>query len=199
MKTAIVTIVIGDRFRALYDRYARARFDDYARRHGYDLRVITDVVRDIPGKKLTWQKLCLGDQPWFRDYDRIACLDSDILIARDAPALPEVPPGRVGCVLDKGPFQINSGVLIYRPGAEIVALFEEALEDPDPFWDQKALTEVLKARDRYHLIDPRFHRMVYVRCWSFFGSVFGRHWIYHALHGKRKLDLIERLLELQGR
>jgi hypothetical protein len=199
MKTALVTIAIGEKFQGLYDRYARERFEHYARRHGYDLRVITAVVREIPGKKLTWQKLCLGDLPWYRDYDRIACLDSDILIAHDAPALPDVPPGFVGCALDKGPFQINSGVLIYRPGPDIVALFEEALKDPDPFWDQKALTDVLRAHARYHLIDPHFHRMVYVRCWSVWGSVFGRHWMYHALHGKRKLEWIERLLKWQRR
>lgn len=199
MKTALVTIAIGDRFQQLYQRFARDRFEGYASRHGYDLRVITEPVRDIPGKKLTWQKLCLGDVPWFSDYDRIACLDSDILIARDAPALPEVLPGLVGCALDKGPFQINSGVLIYRPGPDIVALFEDALKDDDPFWDQKALTRVLQERGRYHLIDRRFHCMFYVRSWSVFRSVFQRHWFYHALHGKRKLELIERLLKLQGR
>ena len=198
MKTAIVTIVIGDRFRALYDRYARARFDDYARRHGYDLRVITDVVRDIPGKKLTWQKLCLGDQPWFRDYDRIACLDSDILIASDAPALPEVPPGRVGCVLDKGPFQINSGVLIYRPGGRDRGALRGGAGGSGPFWDKKALTEVLKARDRYHLIDPRFHRMV---CALLVVLWFG---VQPALDlpcpaWQAEAGAVERLLELQGR
>ena len=199
MKTCLVTIVIGDKFNALYNEFSRARFEASCRKWGYDLKVITEPVRDLPGKKLTWQKQCLQDLPWFNQYDKICFMDSDILIAKDAPELPDVPPGKIGCVLDKGPFQVNSGVLIFQPGPEVVAVFEESLKDTDPFWDQKSLTRVLQETGRIHLIDRHFHRMFYLRCWTAFGSIFGRHWVYHALHGKKKLKLIQRLLWLQGR
>jgi hypothetical protein len=61
VKTALVAIVIGDAYRRIYDQYIRARFESYAQRHGYDLRVIDQPIRDLPGKKFTWQKLLLPD------------------------------------------------------------------------------------------------------------------------------------------
>lgn len=199
MKTAIVTIVIGPKYTELFDQYSRARFEDYARRHGYELFVLDREVRPLPGKKLTWQKCCLQDVEGLRDFERVAFFDSDILIARDAPPLPEVPPGMIGGVLDKPPAGLNSGVLIFRPGPEVTAMFEEALQDPDPFWDQVALDRVLRRNDALHLIDPRFHCMFYVRSWRIFSAVFRRNWVYHSLHGKSKLMLIDRLLAIQRR
>ena len=203
MKTALVGIVIGEKYRAIYDQYIRARFERYAGRHGYEVKLIEKPILDLPGKKFTWQKLCLPELPWFGDYDRLAVLDTDILIARDAPALPEVPGGKVGLVADKGtaqmPVQYNSGVLIYRPTPAVADAFAEARKDPEPFWDQWALTRVLRERQMDHLLDPRFNRLVYVRCWSFPGTVFRKHWFYHALCGKKKLDLVDNLLRLQGR
>jgi hypothetical protein len=203
MKTALVTIVIGDAYQRIYEQYIHARFERYATRHGYDVKVIDQPILDLPGKKFTWQKLCMPHVPWFGDYDRIAVLDSDILIARDAPALPDVPDGKVGLVADKPtaqmPVHYNSGVLVYRPCAAVTDAFAEARKDPEPFWDQWALTRVLRDRSMDHLIDPRFNRLVYVRCWSFPGTVLRKQWFYHALCGKSKLDLVDRLLRWQGR
>jgi len=199
MKTLLTTIVIGPEYNALFDRFSRRRFEAYATRHGYETLVIQEKIRDLPGKKLTWQKCCLHDLPQVAAADRVAFLDSDTLIAKDAPGLPVVAPGKVGGVMDKPPAGLNSGVLIFQPGPEVSAVFEEALEDPDPFWDQVALDRILRRDDRLELVDPRFHCMFYVRSKRIFGAVFRRNWIYHSLHGKSKLDLINRLLTLQGR
>ena len=203
MKTALVTVVIGEAYERLYERYARRRFERYAARHGYDLRIVSHPILDLPGKKLTWQKLCMPDAPWYGDYDRLAVLDSDILIANDAPALPEVPDGKVGLVADKPtaqmPVQYNSGVLVYRPSREVAVAFAEARKDPEPFWDQWALTHVLREGKMDFPIDRRFNRLVYGRCSSFPGTLLRRHWFYHALCGKKKLDLVDRLLRWQGR
>lgn len=203
MKTALITIVIGEAYQAIYARYIKDRFERYAARHGYEPRVIDRPLLDLPGKKFTWQKLCLPFWPDYGAYDRVAVLDSDILIARDAPALPPVPDGKVGLVADKPtplmPVHFNSGVLIYRPSEAVTDAFAEARRDPEPFWDQWALTRVLLARGMAHPIDRRFNRLVYVRCLSFPGTVLRRHWFYHALCGKSKLDLTERLLRWQGR
>lgn len=203
MKTALVTIAIGEAYQSMYDKYIRARFEAYARRHGYDVRLIEKPILDLPGKKFTWQKLCLPEVPWFGEYDRLAVLDSDILIANDAPALPDVPEGKVGLVADKGtallPVQYNSGVLVYRPAPAVAEAFAEARKDKEPFWDQWALTRVLLDRHMDAPIDRRFNRLVYVRCWSFPATVLRRHWFYHALCGKSKLDLVDRLLRWQGR
>jgi hypothetical protein len=199
MKIGLVTIVIGEKYTELFDEFSRARFENYARRHGYETLVVDRPIRELPGKKLTWQKCCLHDLEWVRSMDMVAFLDSDILIAKDAPALPLVEPGKIGGVMDKPPAGLNSGVLLFRPGKEVAAMFEEALLDPDPFWDQVAIDRVLRKNNALQLIDPRFHCMFYVRSRRIFRAVFGRNWIYHSLHGKSKLTLISRLLALQGR
>lgn len=198
-KTKLVTIVIGDAYIRDFDTMARERFEHYAGRCGYDPVIITEPIREIPGKKLTWQKLCLHDLPWFQEGPKVICLDSDLLIARDAPPFPDVPDGYVGAVLDKGDIGINSGVLVYQASLQIAAIFEECHKDPDPFWDQFALNRVLRERDRFYPIDPRFHCMFYVRSWTIFRSLFRRYWLYHSLSSKRKLALIRLQLQLQGR
>ncbi len=199
MKIGLVTIVIGPKYTELFDEFSRARFENFARRHGYETLVVEKPIRELPGKKLTWQKCCLHDLEWVRSMDMVAFLDSDILIAKDAPALPLVEPGKIGGVMDKPPAGLNSGVLLFRPGKEVATMFEEALLDPDPVWDQVAIDRVLRKNNALQLIDPRFHCMFYVRSRRIFRAVFGRNWIYHSLHGKSKLTLISRLLAIQGR
>ena len=198
-KTALCTLVVGAPYIAAFDRYARRRFEAYARRHGYDPIILTEPVRDLPGRKLTWQKLCLQDLPWWREYDQVVFVDADILIARDAPALPIMPVGKIGGVPDKLAYQINSGVLVYHPDDAIQSLFEEALLDTDPFWDQRALTRVMLYRRMEKLIDRRFNRQFYFHCWSLFGSLFRRQWFYHACHGKIKMPFIALWLRLTFR
>ncbi len=195
-KTVLCTIVVGAPYLAAFDRYSRKRFETYAARHGYQAVILTEPVRDLPGKKFTWQKLCLPDLPWWDTCERVAFLDADILIARDAPALPDVPEGKIGGVPDKLPYQINSGVLVYKPCPSIRDLFNEALEDTDPFWDQRALTRVMLYRRMEKLIDRRFNRQFYFNCPSFPGSLLRRHWFYHACHGKVKLPFIATWLAL---
>jgi hypothetical protein len=199
MPTKLVTIVIGESYLKDFNETARDRFEAYAARCGYEPIIITEPIRQIPGKKLTWQKLCLPDLPWFREGTRVICLDCDILIANDAPPFPEVPRGYVGAVLDKGDMGINSGVLVYEASPEIADIFEECHKDPDPYWDQMALNRVLNERKRFHPIDPHFHCMFYVRSWTLFKSLFGHHWLYHSLSSKKKLFWIESLLRLQRR
>jgi hypothetical protein len=199
MKIGLVTIVIGEKYRGLFDEFSRARFEAYASRHGYETLVVEQPIRELPGKKLTWQKCCLHDLEWVRSQDMVAFLDSDILIAKDAPPLPVVEPGKVGGVMDKPPAGLNSGVLVFRPGPEVAAMFEESLLDPDPFWDQVAIDRVLRKNQALQLIDPRFHCIFYIRSWRIFRAVFARNWIYHSLHGKSKLAIISRLLAIQRR
>ena len=199
MNVGLVTIVIGPKYSELFEQYSLSRFHDYAHRHGYETLIVDKPIRDLPGKKLTWQKCCLHDLEWVRSKDLVAFLDSDTLIAKDAPPLPPVEFGKIGGVMDKPPAGLNSGVLIFRPGKEVEAMFEEALLDRDPFWDQVALERVVRKNNALQLIDPRFHCMFYIRSWRFFSALFKRHWIYHSLHGKSKLAIIHRLLRIQRR
>lgn len=189
-KTTLCTLVVGESYIEAFNKYARDRFLAYARRHGYEPVILNEPVRDLPGKKLTWQKLCLPDLLWWKQSEQVIFVDADILIAKDAPAMPVMPPGKIGGVPDKLPYQINSGVLVYQPSEEIRSVFEEALLDGDPFWDQRALTRVMLYRKMEKLIDPRFNRQFYFKCWSLGSSLFCRQWFYHACHGKIKLPFI---------
>ena len=198
-KTALCTIVVGAPYLKAFDQYSRKRFEDYAKRHGYDPIILTEPVRDLPGRKFTWQKLCLPDLPWWRDYDQVAFVDADIIISRDAPALPVIPEGKIAGVPDKLPYQINSGVLVYHPDDSIKSLFDEALLDTDPFWDQRALSRVMLYRRMEKLLDRRFNRQFYFNCWSLWGSLFRRQWFYHACHGKIKLPFISNWLRFTFR
>jgi hypothetical protein len=189
-KTCIVSVVIGPKYQEVFDRYSRKRLENYCTRHGYDLKILTEPVRELEGKKYTWQKLLLPECDWWRSYDQVVFMDSDIVVAKDAPALPVVSSGKIGGVPDKLPYQMNSGVWIAHPDEEIESCFTEALEDQDPFWDQKALTRVMLHRYMDEPIDGRFNRQVYFKCWSFLGTLFRRHWFYHACHGKLKLPFI---------
>lgn len=195
----MVTIVIGQRYQDDFNRMSKARLEAYCKRHGYDLRIVTNVIRALPGKKLTWQKILLPELDWWRDYEQICVLDSDILIANDAPPLPIIPPGKIGCVPDKLADQINSGVLVYHPDETIAACMRETLKDTDPFWDQRALTRVMNETDMYFAIDPSFNRQFFFRCWTIFSSIFGRHWFYHACASKDKLRLIQCVLAVTRR
>ncbi len=197
--TCVVSIVVGERYLADFDRMSRARLERYCARHGYDLKIITEPVRDLPGKKFTWQKLLLPECDWWRGYEQVCFLDADILIAKDAPALPVIPPGKIGGVPDKLPYQMNSGLLVYHPDDRIASCFAEALEDQDPFWDQKALTRVMLHRRMEQPIDPRFNRQFYFKCRTFWSSLFRRQWFYHACHGKIKLPFIAFWLRLTFR
>lgn len=197
--TCVVCIVVGEAYQQAFDKFSRARLERYCTRHGYTFRVLDQPIRDLPGKKFTWQKLLLPECGWWRDFDQVAFLDSDILVAKDAPPLPVIPPGKIGGVSDKLPYQMNSGVLIYHPDDAIASCFAEALEDTDPFWDQKALTRIMLHRKMEEPIDSRFNRQFYFKCRTLWSSLFRRQWFYHACHGKMKLPLISLWLKLTFR
>jgi hypothetical protein len=197
--TCIVTFVIGRPYEIAFDRYCRKRLETYCRRYNYELRVFDKPIRELPGKKYTWQKLLLPETSLWNDFEHLAYVDADILIARDAPPLPDVPHGKIGGVPDKLPYQMNGGVLLYRPSDLIREAFAEALEDNDPFWEQKALTRVMLHRWMEEPIDPRFNRQFYFKCFSLPGSLFRRQWFYHACHGKTKMPFLHWWLSLTFR
>lgn len=197
--TCIATIVIGKRYQQDYDRFCRSRLERYCARHGYDLKVLPSMIRELPGKKLTWQKILLPELPWWRTYGQVCIMDSDILVAKDAPSLPIIPAGRIGCVPDKLPDQINSGILVYAPGQAVAECFAEALEDPEPYWDQRALSRVMRKRGMETMIDPRFNRLCFFRCRSLPATLFKRHWFYHVCGGKSKARAVHGWLKLSGR
>ncbi len=199
MKTAMVTFVVGARYQADFDKYCRKRAEAYCRRHGYDLIVVDQPIRELEGKKYTWQKLLLPESVYWSEYDVLCYFDADILIAKDAPQLPEIARGKIGGVPDQLPYQMNGGVMVFQTCPEVADAFGEALQNDDPFWEQKALTRVMLHRWMDDPMDGRFNRQFYFRSWSLWGSLLRRQWFYHACHGKRKMPFLSLWLKLTFR
>lgn len=102
MRKALVTLNIGDRKEAAWSRPC---FERYCQRHDLDRVVIRE--RRLYLKPNRWkprlgihlEKFQMADL--FETYDRIAYLDSDILIHPQAPDIfAEVDAGEIGCVFE---------------------------------------------------------------------------------------------------
>lgn len=88
MTVCLVTIAVGDKYLKEYNRLFRPSQETYARKHGYDFRVITDYlgpVRDI--STISLNKILVCSQDWSLGYDFVVFIDADILINPDAPAI----------------------------------------------------------------------------------------------------------------
>ncbi len=89
MKVLLVTIAIGERYIQEYNRLFRPSQEAYARRHGYDFRVITDYID--PSAKIpdliSFNKILVCSPPWAQTYDFVIFVDADVLIRTDAPPI----------------------------------------------------------------------------------------------------------------
>lgn len=102
MRKALVTLNIGNRKEAELSRPLR---EHYCQRHGFEPIVIRERCfrlkpnRWKPRLGIHLEKFQIGRL--FADYDRIAYLDSDVLIHPEAPDLfAEVAPDEIGCVFE---------------------------------------------------------------------------------------------------
>ncbi|MBF0310507.1 MAG: hypothetical protein HQL56_13355 [Magnetococcales bacterium] len=97
-RTALVTLAIGPAYRANWQRLARASWQVYCDRFGFDLIVISRFLDASPlaaSRSPAWQKLLILSQPWSAGYERLLWLDADILIRPHAPDI------RLGVPLEK--------------------------------------------------------------------------------------------------
>jgi len=99
-KQAIVTLAIGADYAERFERHCRANWSSYAKRHGFDLIVITeplDTSERAKSRSPAWQKCLILDAPQIAGYDRVVWVDSDICINPAAPSILDgVPPERIG-------------------------------------------------------------------------------------------------------
>ncbi len=105
MPKAIVTAIIGERHRNLWQRHARDSWQNYASRHGYEIILLESLLDDSAfGKSrlIPWQKLLILSQPSIQQFERVVWIDSDIIINPTAPDVAEqVPLELIGAVPDQ--------------------------------------------------------------------------------------------------
>ena len=109
MAKAIVTLVIGDKHRNLWQKLALPSWQRYAARHGYEIIAIERPLDDSEFAKrrnVTWQKLLILDYPEVRRFERVLWLDSDIVINDITAPCPvnQTPAELVDAVADQGAF-----------------------------------------------------------------------------------------------
>jgi hypothetical protein len=102
MKKAIVTLAIGKPYEAMFEKYCQPLWSLYAKKHGFDLIVITHHLDDSPRSKSrtpAWQKCLILSDPRVQQYDRVVWVDTDILINPNSPDVTfGVPLEKIGVV-----------------------------------------------------------------------------------------------------
>lgn len=89
MKVCLVTLAIGEKYLEEYNRLFRESQENYARKCGYDFRVLDDYLdKDhTDPKTITLNKILVCSQPWSAEYDFIVFIDADILINIKSPPI----------------------------------------------------------------------------------------------------------------
>jgi hypothetical protein len=79
---AIVTLVIGERYVNLWNKYCKSTWEPYAEQHGYDLVIIDEFIdtnKDTAlSRSIHWQKLLILEHPATQGYDHLVWVDTDI-------------------------------------------------------------------------------------------------------------------------
>lgn len=89
MKVCLLTLAIGEKYIEMYNRLFRPSQENYARKCGYDFRVLDDYLdKDhTDPKTITLNKMLVCSQPWSAEYDFIVFVDADILINIKSPPI----------------------------------------------------------------------------------------------------------------
>jgi hypothetical protein len=122
---AIVTLVIGDRYRCQWEELCRRNWAQYADKHGYDLLCLDkplDSSARAAARSPAWQKCLILSTNFAKSYEQIVWVDSDILINKN------LAPSIASCV----PIEKVGGVNLWAaPGA---AEFQRALFRLNQIW-----------------------------------------------------------------
>jgi hypothetical protein len=103
MYGAIVTLVVGEAYRASWEKHCRPNWEAYARKFDLELVIITQLPDQSAlglERPVTWQKLLIGRAPQLQRHKRVLWLDADVIVNSDtAPNIFEgIPSGKVGAV-----------------------------------------------------------------------------------------------------
>jgi len=175
MKTAVCTLVIGERYERLFRKYVVESWRTYCEGHNYDLVIFQKLLADLPGKSPSWQKLFILDQPELQRFEKVIWLDADIIIRNDSPPL-EVPDSRLGYVSEVPPdgdvagwfrkFSLPEGTDIVQGGVLCLEhghrhLLESVRDFPETrLYEMPALSLCIGNSDAAYRLDPRFNALI---------------------------------------
>lgn len=123
-KTAIMTIVHGEKYREIWKR-TEPFFNEYADRCESDLLVLKDIPGNLPSPH--WAKFAIREL-LKKQYDRIAFIDADIIIRKDCPSLFDVVPEDHFGIFNEG---------FYTPRSICIHEVKKVYDIPLPKWDGK--------------------------------------------------------------
>jgi lipopolysaccharide biosynthesis glycosyltransferase len=166
MSKAIVTAIIGDKYRKPWEQHARESWQRYARRHGYEIVLVEEPIDTSElGKRrsMPWQKLLIFSQPRIAGFERVVWIDADIVINdADAPDVAEgVPLEKIAAVEDQALLSHPALASVFQKlnpqqgsGNESRARVRYLAADLSPRFDRFFNTGVL-------VLSPRHHREVF--------------------------------------
>lgn len=179
---AIVSLVIGEETRNMFDSHFKSSWELYAAKHGYDI-VLVDKPIDMtsPAWERTahWQKCLILEHEKVRPYERVAWIDADIAINHfSAPSIIDtVEPGRIGVVgylrgsaavetyreaglPDDVDVLANTGVIVLEPEKDrdlMRHVYDTCAEGPKSGKENVPLSYHLFKSSRAVELDPRFN------------------------------------------
>jgi hypothetical protein len=88
MKCCLVTICIGEQYLNQYNCLFRPSQEKYAKKSGYDFKIITDYICEpIHSDLVSFNKILVCEYNWEKDYDFIIFIDADIIINENTPLI----------------------------------------------------------------------------------------------------------------
>jgi len=80
---ALVTLLLGDDYKRMWEAVFRPAMDAYAARHGYDIVTVDTLIDDSARGRARgphWQKCLILDHPEVKRYDDVVWIDADIMV-----------------------------------------------------------------------------------------------------------------------
>jgi len=175
---AIVTLVVGDKYKHLFYKYSFKSFVKYAEKVGADLIVIDkqiDLSEKSKLRSIAWQKLLILSQEWSDKYNQILWVDSDIVINNI----------NADNIFETTPVEKIGGVDAYKIPNKIA--YQAGLERLYAYWDKQGVDYIrnLTPHDYYlnrdistknsldsvlhtgvFLCSPKHHKDIFINIYS---------------------------------
>jgi hypothetical protein len=157
VRTALVTLTIGDDYKSLWSDIALPTWRAYCDRHDYSLVAIShplDVSSRARSRSPAWQKCLVLEAPELQTFDRVVWVDADIIINPNAPPITDgVPVEKIGAV-DESRFPTReANVALNRAMISSVEKTNPSLaahlrrSEHPPFWHQDGGTPLNEPLD----------------------------------------------------